>query len=71
MNLSGVNTGPLKAGDRVTLTDGKGRRKSILLKDGGVWHTTKGAVSHDELIGGPEGVTVTSAGGSSIWRSGR
>ncbi len=63
MNLSGVKTGPLQAGERVTLTDGKGRRKSIVLKDGGVWHTTKGAVSHDDLIGGPEGVTVVSAGG--------
>ena len=31
MNLSGVRTGPLVAGERVTLTDGKGRRKSILL----------------------------------------
>ncbi len=63
MNLSGVNTGNLQAGDRVTLTDSKGRRKSVVLKDGGVWHTTKGAVNHDDLIGGPEGVTVTSAGG--------
>lgn len=62
-NLSGVNTGPLRAGDRVTLTDSKGRRKSIVLKEGATWHTTKGAVSHDALIGGPEGVTVTSVGG--------
>ncbi len=63
MNLSGVKTGPLQPGDRVTLTDSKGRRKSILLKEGATWHTTKGAVSHDDLIGGPEGVTVTSVGG--------
>ena len=64
MNLSGVNTGPLQAGDRVTLTDSKGRRKSIVLREGATWHTTKGAVSHDDLIGGPEGVTVTSVGGA-------
>ena len=63
LNLSGVKTGPLKAGERVTLTDNKGRRKSLLLKDGAVWHTTKGAVQHDDLIGGPDGVTVKSAGG--------
>ena len=63
MNLSGVKTGPLQPGDRVTLTDSKGRRKSIVLREGATWHTTKGAVSHDDLIGGPEGVTVTSAGG--------
>jgi len=63
MNLSGVKTGPLQPGDRVTLTDSKGRRKSIVLREGATWHTTKGAVSHDDLIGGPEGVTVTSVGG--------
>lgn len=63
MNLSGVKTGPLVAGERVTLTDGKGRRKSIVLREGGIWHTTKGAVSHDDLIGGPEGVTIRSVGG--------
>ncbi|WP_182766413.1 tRNA (adenine-N1)-methyltransferase [Tessaracoccus sp. MC1756] len=63
MNLSGVHRGPLQPGERVTLTDNKGRRKSILLKEGATWHTTKGAVHHDELIGGPEGVVVKSAGG--------
>lgn len=62
-NLSGVRRGPLEAGERVTLTDSKGRRKSLMLKEGATWHTTKGAVSHDELIGGPEGVTIKSIGG--------
>ena len=62
-NFSGVRRGPLEAGERVTLTDTKGRRKSLLLKEGALWHTTKGAVSHDELIGGPEGVTLKSVGG--------
>ena len=64
VNLSGVRTGPLVVGERVTLTDPKGRRKSVVLKEGAVWHTTKGAVRHDDLIGGPEGVTVRSAGGT-------
>ena len=63
MNLSGVRTGPLQVGDRVTLTDPKGRRKSLVLREGGVWHTTKGAVRHDDLIGRPDAVTVTSVGG--------
>ena len=36
----------------------------MVLREGAVWHTTKGAVSHDELIGGPEGVTVRSVGGT-------
>ena len=50
MNLSGVRSGPLQVGDRVTLTDPKGRRKSIVLREGAVWHTTRGAVSHDDHL---------------------
>ena len=61
---SGVRIGPLRAGERVTLTDSKNRRHSVLLAQGGTFHTTKGGVSHDELIGGPEGVVVTSVGGT-------
>lgn len=64
MNLSGVkNPHLLQVGDRVTLTDAKGRRKSVVLREGGEWHTTKGVVKHDDLIGGPEGVTIRSHGG--------
>lgn len=61
--LSGIRRGPLQAGDRVTLTDQKGRRHSVVLVDGGVFHTTHGGVSHDDLIGQPEGCTVGSVGG--------
>ena len=61
--LTGVRTGPLLAGERITLTDPKGRRHSVVLRAGAVFHTTKGGISHDHLIGGPEGVVVTSAGG--------
>jgi len=63
---SGVRTGPFVAGERITLTDPKGRRHSIVLAAGGVFHTTKGAVSHDALIDGPEGVVVTSVGGTAF-----
>lgn len=62
--FAGVATGPLRAGDRVTLSDAKGRRHSVLLVEGGTFHTTKGGVSHDDLIGGPEGVVVHSVGGT-------
>ncbi len=62
--LSGVRTGPFVIGERITLTDPKGRRHSILLAAGGTFHTTKGGVDHDELIDGPEGVVVTSVGGT-------
>ncbi len=61
--VTGVRTGALAEGDRVTLTDPKGRRHSVLLRAGGVFHTTRGGISHDDLIGGPEGVVVTSTGG--------
>jgi tRNA (adenine57-N1/adenine58-N1)-methyltransferase len=62
--LSGVRTGPLRPGERVTLSDPKGRRHSIVLTPGAVFHTAKGGIEHDRLIGGPEGVVVTSGGGA-------
>ena len=60
---SGVKTGNLEEGERVTIEDTKGRRKSLVLKRGAVWQTTNGGVHHDHLIGGPEGVVITSDGG--------
>lgn len=63
-DLSGVRTGPLQPGERVTLTDPKGRRHSVLLEPGKVFHTTKGGINHDDLIGGPDGVVVSSVGGT-------
>lgn len=62
-DYSGVRTGPLVEGERISLTDAKGRRHSVVLKAGSSFHTTKGGISHDDLIGGPEGVTVRSVGG--------
>lgn len=43
--LSGVRRGPLVAGERVTLRDPKGRRHSVLLTEGGAFHTTKGGIA--------------------------
>jgi tRNA (adenine57-N1/adenine58-N1)-methyltransferase catalytic subunit len=63
---SGVRLGPLAAGERVTLTDPKGRRHSVVLTAGGQFHTAKGPVNHDELISQPEGVVVTTAGGTAF-----
>ena len=62
--LSGVRRGPFRVGERITLTDPKGKRHSIVLAAGGQFHTTKGAVSHDELIDRPEGLVVSSVGGT-------
>lgn len=45
-------------GDRVQLTDSKGKLYSITLTMGGEWHTHKGMLKHDELVGLPEGSIV-------------
>ena len=62
-SYSGVRTGVLQAGEWVSLTDPKGHRKSLLLEAGKTFHTTKGGLSHDDVIGRPEGVVVTTVGG--------
>lgn len=57
--------GPFSVGDRVQLTDPKGRMHTITLVAGKEFHTHKGAMTHDELIGSPEGSVVTTTGGVS------
>lgn len=42
-------------GDRVQFTDQKGKLYSITLIAGGEWHTHKGWLKHDEIVGKPEG----------------
>jgi len=54
---------PFGAADLVQLTDPKGRMHTISLVPGAVYHTHRGSISHDALIGLPEGVVVTSSGG--------
>jgi tRNA (adenine57-N1/adenine58-N1)-methyltransferase catalytic subunit len=56
--------GPFRAGDRVQLTDPKGRMHTIVLEPGRAYHTHRGALEHDALIGLPEGSVVTSSGGT-------
>jgi len=51
-----------KVGDRVQLTDVKGRMHTITLETDREFHTNHGAISHNDLVGQPEGITVTSAG---------
>ena len=57
-------SGPFRVGDRVQLTDPKGRHYTLVLAEGEQYHTHRGAVSHDDLIGQPEGSVVTSVGGT-------
>ena len=56
-------TGPFAVGDRVQLTDPKGRHYTMLLSTGGEFHTHRGAIAHDAVIGLPEGSVVKSANG--------
>ncbi|MQA24235.1 MAG: SAM-dependent methyltransferase [Micromonosporaceae bacterium] len=55
---------PLRPGERVQLTDPKGRPHTITLQPGKQFHTHRGALDHDDLIGRPEGVVVSSSGGT-------
>ena len=56
--------GPLTAGEPVRLTDPKGRSHLITLRAGASYHTHQGALSHDDIIGGPDGNVVLSSGGT-------
>ena len=54
-----------RPGDRVQLTDSKGRKYTVVLEPGEIYHTHRGGLAHDDLIGQPEGSLVTSAVGTS------
>lgn len=56
-------TGPFTAGDRVQLTDAKGRHYTMVLAPGGEFHTHRGIVAHDSVIDQPEGSVVKSTNG--------
>lgn len=51
-------------GDRVQLTDPKGRLHTVTLEPGKQFHTHRGAIEHDALIGSPEGSVVLSTAGT-------
>jgi tRNA (adenine57-N1/adenine58-N1)-methyltransferase catalytic subunit len=56
--------GPLMVGEPVQLTDPKGRSHIITLRAGASFHTHRGMLSHDDIIGGPDGNVVRSGGGT-------
>ncbi|MGJ6124508.1 tRNA (adenine-N1)-methyltransferase [Mycolicibacterium sp. Y3] len=59
-------TGPFVVGDRVQLTDPKGRHYTMVLAPGAEFHTHRGALAHDDVIGQPEGSVVKSANGDAF-----
>jgi tRNA (adenine57-N1/adenine58-N1)-methyltransferase catalytic subunit len=63
---SGADQPPnvFQPGDRVQLTDPKGRLHTVVLEPGKAFHTHRGAVAHDDLIGQQEGSVVTATSGT-------
>jgi tRNA (adenine57-N1/adenine58-N1)-methyltransferase len=62
--MSSPGSGPFSAGERVQLTDPKGRLHTVTLEPGKQFHTHRGAIVHDDLIGATEGSVVTSTAGT-------
>jgi tRNA (adenine57-N1/adenine58-N1)-methyltransferase len=59
-------SGPFTVGDRVQLTDAKGRHYTMLLTRGSEFHTHRGAIAHDAVIGLPEGSVVKTTRGDQL-----
>lgn len=58
-----LRRGPFGEGERVQLTDPRGRLHTITLGAGKTFHTHRGHLRHDDLIGLPDGSTVTNTAG--------
>ena len=57
------NLGYFAEGDRIQLTDPKGKLYSFTIAVGKEWHTHKGWINHEDLIGMPEGSVVSTTAG--------
>lgn len=55
--------GPFRVGERVQLTDPRGRLHTITLHPDATFHTHRGYLRHTELIGASEGVVVANTSG--------
>jgi tRNA (adenine57-N1/adenine58-N1)-methyltransferase len=62
--MSAPGSGPFREGERVQLTDPKGRLHTVTLAAGKQFHTHRGAIEHDALIGACEGSVVTATAGT-------
>jgi len=63
--MKAIGSGPFKSGDRVQLTDEKGKLYSFFLQSGNQWHSHKGWINHDEIIGKNEGIIIKTNSGTS------
>jgi len=59
-------SGPFAYGDRVQLTDAKRRHYTVILEEGGQFHSHKGIINHDDIEGMDEGSVIESTLGSSF-----
>jgi tRNA (adenine57-N1/adenine58-N1)-methyltransferase len=57
-------TGPFTVGERVQLTDAKGRHYTMTLTEGSEFHTHRGSIAHDAVIGLDQGSVVKSSNGA-------
>jgi tRNA (adenine57-N1/adenine58-N1)-methyltransferase len=57
------NDGYFSEGDRIQLTDPKGKMYTFTITVGKEWHTHKGWIVHNDLIGLPEGSVVSTSAG--------
>ncbi|MEP6480668.1 MAG: tRNA (adenine-N1)-methyltransferase [Rhodoglobus sp.] len=57
-------SGQFRAGERVQLTGPKGRLNTVTLEVGGAFHSHRGVLSHDLLIGQPDASVVASSDGT-------
>ena len=56
----------LENGERIHLVDAKGRHYALTLKAGDVYQLSGHKITHDDLIGKPDGSIVTLSGGKSM-----
>jgi len=58
--------GPFRAGERVQLTDVKGRMHTVVLTHDGYFQSQRGSFRHSELIGKPDGTVVDTPTGHQL-----
>lgn len=57
-------TGPFVIGDKVQLADARNRMNTITLAAGGQFHSHRGVLQHDHLIGAEDGTVVEDSNGT-------
>lgn len=63
MASNNLPSGPFRVGERVQLTGPKGRRNTVSLEAGGAFHSHKGTLYHDQILGQPDGQVLENNAG--------